>query len=70
MPLPLPPGVNRRSFSAALREFESVVGSEWVFTQEDDVNIVPRLLLPVLVSDAELAALSAYLTRNAVGDRR
>lgn len=39
MPLPLPPGVNRRSFSAALREFESVVGSEWVFTREDDVNL-------------------------------
>lgn len=39
MPLPLPPGVSRRSFSAALRQFESIVGADWVFTSEDDVNL-------------------------------
>ena len=39
MPLPLPPGVSRRNFSAALRQIESVIGADWVFTSEDDVNL-------------------------------
>ncbi len=35
----LPPGVSEADFTAALKEFEGAVGSEWVFTSDDDVNL-------------------------------
>lgn len=35
----LPPGVNEKDFQDALRQFEQVVGKEWVFTSEEDVNL-------------------------------
>jgi 4-cresol dehydrogenase (hydroxylating) len=34
-----PPGVSERDFSRALEEFASVVGSEWVFTSDADMNL-------------------------------
>ena len=34
----LPPGVGRRDFSAALRAFASAVGTEWVFSDAEDVS--------------------------------
>jgi hypothetical protein len=38
VPLKLPPGIDQRTFDAAIRKFRSVVGDEWVFTTEDDVD--------------------------------
>ena len=35
----LPPGVSSAAFAAALKEFEGAVGSEWVFTSDEDVNL-------------------------------
>src|SRR5579862_3446378 len=35
----LPPRVSEADFTAALKEFEGAVGSEWVFTSDDDVNL-------------------------------
>ncbi|HET7133498.1 MAG TPA: FAD-binding oxidoreductase, partial [Gammaproteobacteria bacterium] len=35
----LPPGVTQQTFGKALKEFESAVGAEWVFTSEDDVAL-------------------------------
>ena len=35
----LPPGVGRRDFSAALRAFASAVGTEWVFSDAEDVTL-------------------------------
>jgi FAD/FMN-containing dehydrogenase len=35
----LPPGISASQFSRILREFESVVGSEWVFSSDQDVGL-------------------------------
>ena len=34
-----PPGVTERDFSSALEEFANAIGSEWVFTSDEDVNL-------------------------------
>jgi hypothetical protein len=34
----LPPGVTAKTFAAAIEAFTAVVGKDWVFTSEDDVN--------------------------------
>lgn len=34
----LPPGVSQRRFAAALREFEQIVGKEWVFSSDEDLG--------------------------------
>ena len=35
----LPPGVNAKDFSDALKQFEETVGKEWVFTSDEDVAL-------------------------------
>ncbi len=35
----IPPGVSSSDFSAAIKEFESAVGKEWVFTSQEDVDL-------------------------------
>ncbi len=35
----LPPGVSAGDFSAAIKELESAIGKEWVFTSDEDVNL-------------------------------
>ncbi|HEY8519275.1 MAG TPA: FAD-binding oxidoreductase [Gammaproteobacteria bacterium] len=35
----VPPGVSERDFSRALEEFANVVGSEWVLTSDEDMNL-------------------------------
>ena len=35
----LPPGVSSAAFSAALKEFQAAVGSEWVFTSDEDMDL-------------------------------
>ncbi len=37
--MPLPPNVSVDDFSQALRQFESVVGKQWVFTSDEDVGL-------------------------------
>jgi FAD/FMN-containing dehydrogenase len=34
----LPPGVGAEGFAAALKEFEAVVGKDWVLTSDEDLN--------------------------------
>ena len=34
-----PPGVTERDFSRALEELANAIGSEWVFTSDEDVNL-------------------------------
>lgn len=38
MPIKLPPGINARTFASAVKEFQGVVGADWVFTSEDDLD--------------------------------
>ena len=35
----LPPGVTQQNFGKALEEFEAAVGSQWVFTSDDDIAL-------------------------------
>ena len=37
--MPLPPGVSAKDFLAVLRQFEGVVGKEWVFSSDEDVEL-------------------------------
>jgi (+)-pinoresinol hydroxylase len=34
-----PPGITQKTFASALGEFEAVVGREWVFTSDDDLEL-------------------------------
>ena len=34
-----PPGISSTTFAAALQEFSTVVGKEWVFTTDEDLNL-------------------------------
>ncbi|PCJ39365.1 MAG: p-cresol methylhydroxylase [SAR86 cluster bacterium] len=38
MPIKLPAGISQRRFDSAIRELQEIVGSEWVFTSEADVE--------------------------------
>jgi 4-cresol dehydrogenase (hydroxylating) len=44
-----PPGVSERVFSRALEEFRNVVGSEWVFASDEDVNLYRDAYSPFYV---------------------
>lgn len=35
----VPPGITEKEFSSALKEFADVVGNEWVFSSEEDINL-------------------------------
>lgn len=55
----LPSHVARENFDAALREFQSVVGKEWVFTSEDDVGLYRDAYSPFWGEDEERLAVAA-----------
>ena len=44
----IPPGVSAGDFAEAIKQFEEVVGKEWVFTSDEDVAHVSRCLLAFL----------------------
>lgn len=43
----LPPGVNSKDFSNALKQFAVAVGKEWVFTSDEDVDLYRDSYSPV-----------------------
>jgi hypothetical protein len=43
----VPPGVSPADFAEAVKQFENVVGAEWVFTSEEDVNLYRDSYSPV-----------------------
>ena len=55
----LPPGVSDRDFSNALREFEEAVGSEWVFTSDEDVALYRDAYSPFKGEEEERVASAA-----------
>ncbi|HEY5569478.1 MAG TPA: FAD-binding oxidoreductase [Gammaproteobacteria bacterium] len=57
--MPLPPGVSRRDFEAALREFEQVVGEDWVFSSAEDVALYRDAYSPFWDEDEERLASAA-----------
>ncbi len=38
MPVKLPPGISAGTFATAIKELQGVVGAEWVFTSEEDLD--------------------------------
>ncbi len=55
----LPPGVNQSDFSSALREFETAVGNQWVFTSDADLDLYRDAYSPFLHEAEERVASAA-----------
>jgi len=55
----VPPGVSERDFSDALGEFERAVGSEWVFTQAEDIALYRDAYSPLQGEDSEILVSAA-----------
>lgn len=49
----LPPGVNSKDFSDALKQFAEAVGKEWVFTSDEDVDLYRDSYSPFWHEDEE-----------------
>jgi len=64
-PIHLPPGVNAKDFSDALKQFEAAVGKEWVFTSDEDLALYRDAYSP-LWGDAEDSIPSAALAPDTV----
>jgi 4-cresol dehydrogenase (hydroxylating) len=57
--MPLPPGVSQRDFDAALREFEQVVGEDWVFSSPEDTALYRDAYSPFWDEEEERLASAA-----------
>jgi 4-cresol dehydrogenase (hydroxylating) len=55
----LPPGVSPTDFAAAVSHFETVVGKEWVFTKDEDVDLYKDSFSPFLGEPEERVASAA-----------
>lgn len=60
----IPPGVNERDFTAALGEFESAVGSDWVFTKDEDTRLYRDAYSPVQNEPEEILVSAAVAPDN------
>lgn len=49
----IPPGLSESNFTRAVREFEQVIGSEWVFTEEADVDLYRDAYSPLRNEEEE-----------------
>jgi (+)-pinoresinol hydroxylase len=49
----LPPGVSQRDFSRALEQFAGVVGSEWVFSSDEDVALYRDAYSPFVTEEED-----------------
>ncbi|HLF13165.1 MAG TPA: FAD-binding oxidoreductase [Gammaproteobacteria bacterium] len=54
-----PPGIIQATFDRALKEFEGVVGSQWVFTSDEDVNLYRDAYSPLWSEEEEIVASAA-----------
>jgi (+)-pinoresinol hydroxylase len=54
-----PPGVSKRDFEAAIAGFEAAVGSQWVFTSDEDVTLYRDAYTPLWNEDDEIVASAA-----------
>jgi (+)-pinoresinol hydroxylase len=55
----VPPGVSPSDFADALKQFEAVVGKEWVFTSDEDVALYRDAYSPFLGEPDEIVASAA-----------
>ena len=54
MALPLPPGVDDAQFRAAMQKMAEAIGSQWVYTEEDDVMLYRDAYSPAWDEPEEL----------------
>jgi 4-cresol dehydrogenase (hydroxylating) len=59
-----PPGVSSQDFSRAIKEFEEAVGTEWVFTSDEDVALYRDAYSPFWGEPDELVASAAVAPDN------
>lgn len=55
----VPPGVTQRDFAAAIKQFEKIVGPEWVFTSDADLDLYRDSYSPYLGEPEERVASAA-----------
>jgi (+)-pinoresinol hydroxylase len=60
----LPPGVSSDDFSAAMQHFEKVVGKDWVFTSDDDVDLYRDTYTPAWHEEEEKIPSAAVAPAN------
>ena len=60
----IPPGVNERDFTSALGEFENAVGSDWVFTSDEDTRLYRDAYSPVQNEPEEILVSAAVAPDN------
>ncbi len=60
----VPPGITSKDFSAALGEFAAVVGKEWVFTSDEDVDLYRDAYSPLWGEKDERVASAAVAPDN------
>jgi len=60
------PDVDATRFAAAMRALRSIVGADWVFTSDEDLDLYRHAYTPFYgeISDAELDALARYLAKQ------
>ena len=63
MPNP-PPGIDAADFRAALREFEQIVGREWVFSSDEDVALYRDAYSPLWGEPEERVASAAVAPQS------
>ncbi len=61
----LPPWIDPKTFAAAVAEFASIVGKEWVFTSEEDLNLYKDAYSPFLGEPEERQASGAVAPNSA-----
>ena len=54
-----PPGLTERDFANAVRQFEQIVGKEWVFTSDEDLNLYRDAYSPLFGEPEERIASGA-----------
>jgi len=55
----VPPGVSEKDFSDAIRQFEEVVGLDWVFTSDEDLDLYRDSYSPYQGEEEERVASAA-----------
>jgi hypothetical protein len=61
----VPPGVGSGSFSKAIKNFKQIVGDEWVFTSDEDLNLYRDFYSPVWGEADERIASAAVAPNTA-----
>ena len=60
----LPPGISRRKFNSAIKEFEQAVGTDWVYTSEEDLDLYRDAYSPFKGEEQERMASAAIAPDN------